>query len=93
MRASEMSCEAIFKGTQVDGVYNKDPKKFEDAVRYDKVSYDEVLQKNLKVMDASICRYSCFRWMSPADSLVYSAAKVDILKSETDRNGSSAQLN
>jgi uridylate kinase len=53
LRASEMSCEAIFKGTQVDGVYDKDPKKFPDAVRYDKVSYDEVLQKNLKVMDAS----------------------------------------
>ncbi len=53
LRASEMSCEAIFKGTQVDGVYDKDPKKFSDAVRYDKVSYDEVLQKNLKVMDAS----------------------------------------
>lgn len=53
LRASEMSCEAIFKGTQVDGIYDKDPKKFPDAVRYDSVSYDEVLQKNLKVMDAS----------------------------------------
>lgn len=53
LRANEMSCEVIFKGTQVDGVYDKDPKKFDDAVRYDKVSYDEVLQKNLKVMDAS----------------------------------------
>ncbi|MEM7242087.1 MAG: UMP kinase [Pseudomonadota bacterium] len=53
LRASEMSCEAIFKGTQVDGIYDKDPRKHEDAVRYDSVSYDEVLQKNLKVMDAS----------------------------------------
>lgn len=53
LRASEMSCQAIFKGTQVDGVYDKDPKKHSDAVRYDKVTYDEVLQKNLKVMDAS----------------------------------------
>lgn len=53
LRASEMSCEAIFKGTQVDGVYDKDPNKFEDAVRYDEISYDDVLQKNLKVMDAS----------------------------------------
>lgn len=53
LRASEMSCQAIFKGTQVDGVYDKDPKKHSDAIRYDKVSYDEVLQKNLKVMDAS----------------------------------------
>ncbi|MEM9717479.1 MAG: UMP kinase [Pseudomonadota bacterium] len=53
LRANEMSCEAIFKGTQVDGVYDKDPKKFDDAVRYDQVSFDEVLQRNLKVMDAS----------------------------------------
>ena len=53
LRASEMACEAIFKGTQVDGIYDKDPKKYVDAVRYDTVSYDEVLQKHLKVMDAS----------------------------------------
>lgn len=53
LRASEMNCQAIFKGTQVDGIYDKDPKINADAKRYDKVSYDEVLQKNLKVMDAS----------------------------------------
>lgn len=53
LRANEMSCEAIFKGTKVDGVYDKDPKKHDDAVRYDTVSYDEVLQKHLGVMDAS----------------------------------------
>ena len=53
LRASEMSCEAIFKGTQVDGVYDSDPKTNPDAKRYDSVTYDEVLQKNLKVMDAS----------------------------------------
>ncbi|MCH2077137.1 MAG: UMP kinase [Rhodobacteraceae bacterium] len=53
LRANEMSCEAIFKGTKVDGVYDKDPVKHDDAVRYDKVSYDEVLQKRLGVMDAS----------------------------------------
>lgn len=53
LRASEMACEAIFKGTKVDGVYDKDPKKHADAVRYDHVSYDEVLQKHLGVMDAS----------------------------------------
>ncbi len=53
LRASEMSCEAIFKGTKVDGVYDKDPAKHDDAVRYDRVSYDEVLQKRLGVMDAS----------------------------------------
>jgi len=53
LRANEMACEAIFKGTKVDGVYDKDPAKFKDAVRHDHVSYDEVLQKRLGVMDAS----------------------------------------
>ena len=53
LRANEMSCEAIFKGTKVDGVYDKDPVKHDDAKRYDVVSYDDVLQKRLGVMDAS----------------------------------------
>ena len=53
LRASEMSCQAIFKGTQVDGVYDSDPKINPDALRFDHISYDDVLQKNLKVMDAS----------------------------------------
>jgi uridylate kinase len=53
LRATEMACEAIFKGTQVDGIYDKDPNQHADAARYDSVSYDEVLQKRLKVMDAS----------------------------------------
>ena len=53
LRANEMSCEVIFKGTQVDGVYDKDPKVHLDARRFERVTYDEVLQKNLKVMDAS----------------------------------------
>ena len=53
LRASEMNCQAIFKGTKVDGIYDKDPNKFADAVRYDEVTYDDALQKNLGVMDAS----------------------------------------
>jgi uridylate kinase len=53
LRASEMACEAIFKGTKVDGVYDKDPVKNADAVRYDNVTYDEVLAQHLNVMDAS----------------------------------------
>lgn len=53
LRANEMNCEAIFKGTKVDGVYDKDPAKHADAVRYSEVTYDEVLQKHLGVMDAS----------------------------------------
>jgi len=53
LRASEMACEAIFKGTKVDGVYDKDPARNPSAVRYDKVTYNEVLAKRLAVMDAS----------------------------------------
>ena len=53
LRATEMACQAIFKGTKVDGVYDKDPEKHEDAVRYDNVSYNDVLAKRLGVMDAS----------------------------------------
>jgi len=53
LRANEMACQAIFKGTKVDGVYDKDPKKHADAKRYDTISYDEVLQQHLGVMDAS----------------------------------------
>ena len=53
LRAAEMNCKALFKGTQVDGVYDSDPKTNPSAQRYDRVTYDEVLTKNLKVMDAS----------------------------------------
>ncbi len=53
LRANEMNCEVILKGTKVDGVYDKDPVKFSDAKRYNTVSYDEVLSKRLGVMDAS----------------------------------------
>ena len=53
LRANEMDCQAIFKGTKVDGIYDKDPKKFPDAKRYETISYDEALVRNLKVMDAS----------------------------------------
>ena len=53
LRASEMNCDAIFKGTQVDGVYDKDPKKYPNATRYKKITYDEVIKKNLQVMDST----------------------------------------
>ncbi len=53
LRASEMACEAIFKGTNVDGVYDKDPKKHSDAKRYERISYDDVLAMRLRVMDAT----------------------------------------
>jgi len=53
LRSAEMGCEALFKGTSVDGVYTADPKKDPAAQRYDRMSYQEVLSKDLKVMDAS----------------------------------------
>ncbi len=59
LRAAEMKCDALFKGTSVDGVYDADPKKVKTAKRYDTLSYDTVLADNLKVMDASavaLCR-------------------------------------
>ena len=59
LRAAEMKCDALFKGTSVDGVYDADPKTVPTAKRYETVSYDTVLADNLKVMDASaiaLCR-------------------------------------
>lgn len=59
LRAIEMNVDVVIKATKVDGIYDKDPVKYSDAVKYDKVSYTEVLTKDLKVMDAtaiSLCR-------------------------------------
>jgi uridylate kinase len=59
LRAAEMKCDALFKGTSVDGVYDADPKQVPTAKRYETVSYDTVLSANLRVMDASavaLCR-------------------------------------
>lgn len=53
LRAAEMNCEALLKGTQVDGVYSADPKKDPNAKRYDTLSYHTVLAEDLRVMDAS----------------------------------------
>lgn len=53
LRASEMNCNAILKGTKVDGVYTADPKKYPDAKRFDAITYMEVLTKDLRVMDAT----------------------------------------
>ncbi|MEQ9518819.1 MAG: uridine monophosphate kinase, partial [Parvibaculum sp.] len=53
LRASEMACDALMKGTQVDGVYTADPKLDANATRYDRLSYTDVLARDLKVMDAS----------------------------------------
>jgi uridylate kinase len=53
LRAAEMGCDALLKGTSVDGVYTADPKKDPAATRYETLTYTDVLAKNLRVMDAS----------------------------------------
>lgn len=59
LRAIEMNAEVVLKATKVDGIYDKDPVKYEDAKKYIKVTYSEVLTKDLRVMDStaiSLCR-------------------------------------
>jgi uridylate kinase len=59
LRAAETGCDIVLKATMVDGVYDKDPKKHPDAKRFDTISFNEVLTKNLAVIDssaASMCR-------------------------------------
>ena len=59
LRAAEMGCDALFKGTSVDGIYSADPKKVKDAKRYETLTFNKVLSDDLKVMDAAavaLCR-------------------------------------
>ena len=53
LRAAEMGCEALFKGTQVDGVYTADPQKTPNARRYEQLSYADVLKQDLRIMDGA----------------------------------------
>jgi uridylate kinase len=53
LRAAEMGCDALLKGTQVDGVYSADPRKVPDATRYERLTYHDVLANDLQVMDAA----------------------------------------
>ena len=53
LRASEVGANCLFKATNVDGIYDKDPNKYGDAVRYDKISYLEAIEKRLAVMDST----------------------------------------
>ena len=59
LRALELSCDVVLKATNVDGIYNKDPNKFKDAVKYDEVTFREALDKHLDIMDQaafSLCQ-------------------------------------
>lgn len=51
LRANEINADVLLKGTRVDGIYDKDPEKHADAKRYDNITFDEVINKNLKIMD------------------------------------------
>lgn len=53
LRAAELRCDAVLKATQVDGVYSADPKRDPDAVRYDRITHDEAIARDLKVMDTA----------------------------------------
>ncbi|RVU17125.1 UMP kinase [Methylobacterium oryzihabitans] len=53
LRAAELRCDAVLKATQVDGVYSADPKTNPDAVRYDRLTHDEAIARDLKVMDTA----------------------------------------
>jgi uridylate kinase len=53
LRAAEMGCDALLKATQVDGVYSADPEKVLNAKRYDRLTYDDVLRRDLRIMDGA----------------------------------------
>ncbi len=81
LRAAEMGCDALFKGTQVDGVYSADPKTDPAATRYDRLSYDDVLRQGLGVMDlAAIALARDNRIPVIVFSIKRPGAFVDILK-------------
>ncbi len=77
LRAAEMGCEAILKATKVDGIYDKDPVKSPEAVKFDKLSYLDVIQKGLKVMDSTAATMSMD---NDIPIIVFDLAERDIIK-------------
>jgi uridylate kinase len=81
LRAAELGCDALFKGTQVDGIYSADPKRDKNAVRFDRLSHADVLAKGLKVMDAAaVALARDNRIPVIVFSILQPGAFVDILK-------------
>jgi uridylate kinase len=83
LRACEIGADALLKATKVDGIYNKDPLKYADAVKYDRLRYDDVLSLNLKVMDATsiaMCRYK------QIPIRVFNFFTGDIMRAVTEEN-------
>ena len=63
LRALELRCDVVIKGTNIDGIYDKHPKQYDDATKFAHVTYDDVLLKNLKVMDPSAIALAKDEWM------------------------------
>ncbi|MAH83689.1 MAG: UMP kinase [Rhodospirillaceae bacterium TMED8] len=85
LRAAEMNCDALVKGTQVDGVYDADPMTNKKAQRLDSVSYDEVISRNLQVMDTSaiaLCREN------EIPIIIFSIQQANGLQAVIDQQGS-----
>jgi len=80
LRAAELGCDALFKGTNVDGVYSDDPKRNKSAVRYERITHAEVLAKGLAVMDAAAVAIARDNHIPVVVfSILQSGAFVDIL--------------
>lgn len=66
LRAAEIEADVIFKATKVDGVFDKDPSRFGDAIKFEKISFDEVIDKNLNFVDLTamaMCKNSGIPWL------------------------------
>jgi uridylate kinase len=63
LRALELRCDVVIKWTNIDGIYDKHPKHYEDATKFEQVTYDDILLKNLKVMDPSAIALAKDEWM------------------------------
>ncbi len=77
LRAAEMGCEAILKATKVDGIYDKDPVKSPEAIKFDKLTYLDVIQKGLKVMDSTAATMSMD---NDIPIIVFDLSEPDIIK-------------
>ena len=84
VRAAELNCDAVFKGTKVDGVYSKDPMIAKDAVYIESLTYSDVLSKNLKIMDATAISMARERKMP---IIIFSLLKEDNLLNVLQNNG------
>ena len=83
LRAAELGCDALFKGTQVDGIYSADPRKDSAAVRFDRLTHADVLERGLNVMDAAaVALARDNRIPLIVFSILQPGAFVDILRGE-----------